>query len=132
MLETALVLPVLLTLAFGVIGVSRVLQAHTAVAAVAREAARSGALADTPADAVSRGMARGQEVASGYGLANGSLQLTVDPGPLARGGEVVAQASYDVQLDDLPLMYWAKTHVSATQHEPIDLYRSRWSLVKSP
>ncbi|MDE3075993.1 MAG: pilus assembly protein [Chloroflexota bacterium] len=35
MIETALVLPVLLTLSFGVVGVSRVLQAHTAVAAVA-------------------------------------------------------------------------------------------------
>ncbi|MDE3075992.1 MAG: hypothetical protein KGJ86_11240 [Chloroflexota bacterium] len=81
---------------------------------------------------MSNGMARGQEVASGYGLANGSLQLTVDPGALARGGEVVAQASYQVRLDDLPLMGWAQTQVSATQHEPIDLYRSRWSQVKAP
>ena len=47
----ALVVPLLLLLAFGVVGVGRVGQARLGVSAVAREAARAAALADSPAEA---------------------------------------------------------------------------------
>src|SRR5207249_11812615 len=46
LVETALVIPMLLLLALGVVGVGRVVQAQLAVSAAAREAARAGALAD--------------------------------------------------------------------------------------
>lgn len=126
LVETALVVPVLLLLAFGVVGVGRVTHAQLGVSAVAREAARAAALADTPADASARGLARGREVATGYGLGNGSLRLTVDSGSLARGAQVRGVASYTVLMDDLPLLGWARIPVASDHVERVDLYRSRW------
>lgn len=127
LIETALVIPVLLLLAFGVVGVGRVVQAQMGVSAVAREAARAAALADTGAEAAMRGIGRGREVATGYDLANGSLRLTVDPGSFVRGGSVWAAARYEVTLDDLPLLGWVRMAVGSDHVERIDLYRSRWS-----
>ena len=130
--ELVVAMPLLLTMVFGIIGLGRILQADAAVKGVAREAARAAALADTATDASSRGLARGQAVAAGYGLTNGSLKLTLDPGTFDRGGQVTAQATYTVQLGDLPLMHWVRKDVSAQQHEPIDIYRSRWAASPSP
>ncbi len=124
--ETALVVPLLLVLAFGVVGVGRVTQAQMGVSAVAREAARAAATANSPTEAAARGLARGQEVAGGYRLTNGSLQLAVDPGGLARGGQVRAAARYEVRLDDLPLLGWARVSLASDHLERTDLYRSRW------
>lgn len=126
LVELALVIPLLLILAFGVIGVSRIIQAQMAVSAVAREAARAAALANTPAEASSDGMARGQDVAAGYGLSPASLQLSVDPGSLARGSTVQASAHYTVNLSDLPLLGWAQVTVGSSHSERVDLYRSFW------
>lgn len=124
-METALVAPLLLMLAFGVVGVSRVARAQLGVSAVAQEAARVGALSGSPSEARTRALARGQEIAADYGLANGSLRLVVDPGAFSRGGEVRAAAAYDVTLDDLPFLGWVKVPVSSAHVELIDLYRSR-------
>lgn len=126
LVETVLVIPLLLLLAFGVIGVGRVMQAQMGVSAVAREAARAAALADSPEEAVIRGLARGEEVATGYRLANGSLWLGVDPGSLARGTPVRATARYVVTLDDLPLLGWVRIAVASDHVERTDLYGSRW------
>ncbi len=126
LVETALVIPMLLLLAFGVVGVGRVAQSQMGVSAVAREAARSAALANSPAEASLKGLARGQEVATGYRLTNGSLRLMVDPGGLARGATVRATASYEVALDDLPLLGWVRVPVSSVHLERTDLYRSHW------
>ncbi len=126
LVETALVIPMLLLLAFGVVGVGRVTQGQMGVSAVAREAARAAALADTVGDASTRGLARGQEVATGYRLTNGSLRLTIDPGGLARGATVRATARYDVALDDLPLLGWVHVPLSSVHLERTDLYRSHW------
>jgi len=126
LIETALVLPVILLLVFGVIGVDRLIQARIAVSAVAHEAARSAALANTATEASQQGMARAQEVAIGYQLNNGSLKVVVDPGSFARGGDVQASAQYDVTLQDLPLLKWTHIQVAAGDKERIDLYRSRW------
>src|SRR2546423_1327668 len=97
-----------------------------AVSAVAREAARAAALATSPAEAMSTASTRGEEVAAGYRLTNGSLHLALDAGSLARGGQVRATTTYDVALDDLPLMGWARIRVSSDHIERVDLYRSRW------
>lgn len=132
LVETALVLPVLLLLAFGVVGVARVTQARMEVSAVARETARAAALADDPAAATSRGLARGRDVAAGYGLTNGSLQLALDPGSFDRGAPVRATARYEVQLGDLPLLGWARVSVAREHVERTDLYRSRWSTGGEP
>jgi hypothetical protein len=126
LIEAALVIPMLLILTFGVVGVGRVTHAQVAVSATAREAARAGALADDTGQAQERGRARGEEVAKGYGLTGGAFTLTVDPGSFERGGRVRASARYEVTLDDLPLLGWARVELASEHVERIDLYRSRW------
>ena len=126
LVELALTIPLLLLLAFGVVAVGRVIDAQMGVSAVAREEARAAVLAAGPAEASSLGLARGREVAAGYHLDNGSLQLAVDAGGFERGGEVRATARYTVTLADLPLLGWTRVSVGSTHLERIDLYRSRW------
>lgn len=126
LVELALVIPLLLLLAFGVLGVGRVLQAKLVVSATAREAARAATLTGTAAAALTTGTARGQAVAAGYGLGNGSLEVAVDPGRFERGGQVRAVARYSVTLDDLPLLGWVRVPVASDHVERIGLYRSRW------
>ena len=126
LVEVALVIPLLLLLGFGVIGVGLVTQAQLGVSAVAREAARAGALAGSPAEARALGLSRGQEVAAGYRLGNGSVAISVELGGLARGGQVRAGAGYRVSLADLPLLGWAEVSLASEHVERVDLYRSRW------
>jgi Flp pilus assembly protein TadG len=126
-IEAALVLTMLLLIVFGVVAIGRLIDSDMAVKAVAREAARSAALADTAQDATSRGLARGQEVATGYHLSNGSLNLAVNAGGFQRGGHVLAVAEYTVRFDDLPLLHWTEKKVTGQDAEPIGLYRSRWN-----
>lgn len=124
LVEAALVLPLLLLLALGVLGVGRVTQAQMGVSAVVREAARAGVLADGPVMAATRGSARGQDAAAGYGLRNGSLALTVDASGFGRGGQVRADARYTVTLEDLPLLGWVRVSVASSHAETVDRYRS--------
>ena len=123
LVELALVLPLLLFLAFAVVGVGRVMQARLAVNAVTREAARAGAQAGA-STAAAAGMARGRDVAHGYGLTDRSLELLVDGGRFEPGGMVTSVASYEVRFDDLPLLGWAHLRVHSEAREAIDLYRS--------
>ena len=132
LIETALVIPMLLVLAFGVVGVGRVTQAQLAVSAAAREAARVGALADDAAQAREQGRSQGEKVAQGYGLTGDSFTITVDAGSFERGGKVRAAARYEVALDDLPLLSWARVPVASEHVERIDLYRSRWKAGSQP
>lgn len=127
LVETALVVPLLLLLAVGVVAVGRLTQAQMAVGAVAREAARAGALASSASQAGQWGLERGQDAAVGYGLTNGTFELIVDPGAFDRGGGVQAAARYRVALEDLPLLGWVGVPVARSHVEPIDLHRSRWS-----
>lgn len=127
LVEAALVLPLFLLLVFGVIGIGRIVQAQMGVSAVAREAARSAAMANDAPEAARRGLSRGDEVATGYRLTNGSLQLAVDPGTFLRGAEVSAAASYEVRLEDLPLLGWAHVTLDSSHVERTDPYRSRWT-----
>jgi hypothetical protein len=125
--ETALVVPLLLTTALCVIGVGRVVQARTAVSAVAREAARAAALSASPEEARETGEAQGYAVGAGYGLAPASLVVAVDPGGFTRQGAVSAFASYTVGLDDLPFVGWTHLHprLVSSHTERLDPYRSR-------
>ncbi len=120
LLELALILPVLLFLAFAVVGAGRVVQAQLGVSAVAREAARAGAAGLS----AGTGRARGEEVAAGYALGNGSLGLLVDGGRFAPGGQVTSVVTYEVTFGDLPLLGWARVRVRGEAREAIDLYRS--------
>jgi len=132
LVEVALVIPILLLLAFGVVAVGRVTDAQMGVSAVAREAARAAALANDPAAAASQGVTQGQEVAAGYHLGDGSLHLAVNAGNFTRGGTVQVSARYTVSLGDLPLLGWAHITVGSTHLERIDLYRSFWPAGATP
>lgn len=132
LVELALVIPILLLLAFGVVAAGRVTQAQMGVSAMAREAARAAALANDSDQAAVDGMARGRDVATGYSLGNGSLQLAVNAGGFSRGGTVQASAHYTVSLADLPLLGWAHITVGSTHMERIDLYRSFWETGGTP
>ena len=132
LVEAAVLMPVLMVMVYGLVGVSKLEQAVTAVSAVSREAARSAALADNASQAAANGQARGQQVADGYGLNNGSLDLVVDAGSFDRGGTVTAQASYKVDLSHLPIPGWGTFTISRQHAERIDMYRSRWTVVPTP
>ncbi|MDQ3703049.1 MAG: NERD domain-containing protein [Chloroflexota bacterium] len=125
-LETALVLPQLLVLALGVVGVGRVVQAQMGLRAVVREAARAAALANSVIDADPLGRAQASAVAAGYGLRREALRVDLDVEGFARGGAVRVTARYQVNLDDLPLLSWVSVPLSSTHDERIDRYRSRW------
>ena len=120
LVEVAIALPLLLFLAFAVVGAGRVVQTRQGVSAVAREAARAGAQGLS----AGAGRARGEVVARGYGLDNGSLALLVDGGRFEPGGRVVSVAAYEVDFGDLPLLGWARVRVRGEAWEAIDLYRS--------
>jgi Flp pilus assembly protein TadG len=132
LVELALVIPILLLLAFGVVAVGRVTDAQMGVSATAREAARAAALSNDPTGAASQGMERGREVAAGYHLDDGSLQLAVSAGDFSRGSTVQASVRYTVALADLPLLGWAHLTVGSTHLERIDLYRSVWGPGAAP
>jgi hypothetical protein len=124
-IEVAVLLPVLLALTLGIVALSRVVQAQTALVGVVHEAARAGALANTAGEASLVGIRRGDAVAAGYGLQADRLQLTVDSAAFSTSGRVAADGSYAVQLGDLPVAGWAPTVAVSAQHEEwVDPYRS--------
>ena len=126
LVEAALVVPLLLMLAFGVVAAGRVAHGQMAMSAVAREAARAAALADTASDARARGVARARDVSAGFGLDEGAIDVRVETGSFSRGGDVRASVRYMVSLQDLPLLSRFSVPVASSHQERIDLYRSRW------
>jgi hypothetical protein len=128
LVELALVLPVVLGLVLGTVALSRVVQAQTAVVAVAHEGARAAALAASPDDAVGRLQQRASVVAAGLGLDPAALDLSWDVSHFGRDqGEVLVGARYRVDLSDLPLLGWSGVpapEVTAQHVEWVDPFRS--------
>lgn len=123
-IEAAIILPVLLLLVFGVLGVERVLHAEAAVQAVAHDAARSAALANSVADAAQAGEAAGLATAASYRLDRANLTLSVDARDYRRGGLVVSRAQYLVHFGDVPLLGWLALPLGSTNRQPVDRYRA--------
>jgi Flp pilus assembly protein TadG len=125
--ELLVVAIALLAFTGGLIGVGRLASARAALAGVAREAARAAANATTPTQAIRTGHQRGHQVAAGYQLDPGRLQVTVDPAGLLRGGTLTVTASYQVPLDDLPTidLLPGQLTLAARHQEPIDPHKSR-------
>jgi Flp pilus assembly protein TadG len=138
--EAALVLPLLITLVFGAIGVGRVVQARMALDAATREAARTTAVATMPRvgahdqrardDAEAAGKAQGVQVAQGNGLRNAEISVNAEGfGP---GSWVVAHGTYTVSEVDLPFMrqvfasvlHGRGIELQSYHLERIDRYRS--------
>ena len=119
-------LPVLLALVFGIVALSRVLQAHSAVVTVAHEVARAGALGLSPEDAHRRMLLRAEEVVPGLGLDRRMLEVTPDVSAFRLAeGQVMARAHYHLDLADLPLLGWAPPLELRVEHrEWVDPYRA--------
>lgn len=122
--ELAIAVPILLMLTFGVLAIGRILQADMAIGAVAWEAARTGALADSATQATRQGLATGLAVADDYHLNQSDMQIAIDASGYRRGGQVVAEARYIVSFGDLPLLGWVSAPVESTHAEPVDPYRA--------
>lgn len=125
LIETALVIPVLLVLLAGIVMTGRVAHAQIAVQSVAREAARTLAVAPSASEGLASAQQRALAAASGHGLAIERLALSIDAGAFDRGGVVQAEATYPVTLGDLPLLGTFEVTVSSRQEARVDLYRSR-------
>jgi Flp pilus assembly protein TadG len=125
--ELLVVAVALLAFTGGLIGVGRLTSTRTALAGVAREAARAAANATTPTQAIRTGHQRAHQVAAGYQLNPDRLQITVDPAGLLRGGTLTVTASYQVPLDDLPTLGLLPRQLTlaARHQEPIDPHKSR-------
>jgi hypothetical protein len=126
LVELALVLPLVLLLVFGTVGVSRYVQTSVAVIGVAHEAARAGALASSPTEAIDRIRERTASVAPGLGLDPNTLTLRWD---LSRFGSTPGQVEvgidYPVDFGDLPIAgALFPTIVHAEHVEWIDPFRS--------
>jgi len=126
LVEVALVMPILLSLVFGIVALSRVLQAHSAVVTVAHEVARAGALGVSAEDAQHRMQLRVEEVLPGLGLDRRMLEVTSDVSAFRLAeGQVRAQARYRLDLSDLPLLGWAPPLQLRVEHrEWVDPYRA--------
>jgi len=126
LVEAALTLPFVLSLVFGTLALSRIVQAQTAVVAVAHEAARAGALASTPDEAVTRMRRRVDLVAPGFGLDPRVVTLDWDVSTFGRDrGSLTATVRYVVDLSDLPLAGWVPAPAVRAEHvEWLDPFRS--------
>ena len=128
LVETAIALPIILLIVFGVLGVARLNNTLMAVTATAREAARAAVLAPDADAAWDWGTSRGQQVAAEYGLDTSSqaFLLDVDVSSFEWWGEVRASATYVVTLGDIPLIRWAAISIPLhrSHAEVLDPYRS--------
>ena len=125
LIEAALVLPVVLVVAAGVVMAGRVAHARIGVEAVAREAGRALAQAPSAQQGLRDARVRALAVARGYGLDETAVVVRLDSGSFARGGFVRAHVSYRVGLADIPLLGRPAATVSASHEERVELYRSR-------
>jgi len=130
LVEAALVIPVLLLLAFGVVMAGRVSHAKIAVQAAAREASRTLATASSEQTGLSEALQTARSVAQGYDLSQDRLTVDVESNGFQRGGTVNAEVTYQVPLADLPLLNRLEVTVSSSHSERIDLYRSREAVLR--
>jgi Flp pilus assembly protein TadG len=125
LVEAALVAPVLLILAFGVVFAGRLTHAQVAVQAAVREAGRALATAPSEAEGLATARERGVAVAAGYGLAQERFQLMMSAAGFERGGVATARASYRVPVADLPFFDQIEVTIRSGHRERIERYRSR-------
>jgi hypothetical protein len=122
--EIGIVSLLLVLLVVGMIAVAALVQIQMSLATVAEEAALAATMAPSVDAVEQRGVDRGLEVAAGYALRNGSLQVMIDPSDFRPGGIVRARASYRMTSADVPLLT-VGTIVLARDHvERVPRFRS--------
>ena len=115
---------VLVTVLIGLVSVAELVQIEVGLTGVAEEAAHAAALAPSADLVQERAQERAAAVGTGYALRNGSLQVTVDPGPLQAGGRVRAIATYRVTAQDIPMLGWGEVRLQREHTEPVPRFRS--------
>jgi hypothetical protein len=123
-IEFVLALPSVLVGLMILVSIGLVTRADGAVASVAAEAARAGALASNPAEAGAAARNRALEVGSGFDLDPDRLETWPDTSNFGRGGEVRVRVDYTLVLADLPLVGWGSVGLHHEAAEPVDAYRA--------
>ena len=125
LVELAIVLPGVMLAVMILAGLGIVLRADGGVAGVAVEAARAAALAPNASSASNAARNEAMVVAEGYGLTNGTLQLTsIDTSNFHRGGEVRVVVKYILPVSGLPLLGWQAVTLQHEAFAPIDPNRT--------
>jgi Flp pilus assembly protein TadG len=121
--EAALVLPLMLTLALGVVYIARLADAIAGVDAATAAAAGAAARAPSAADAQSAGQAAFAAALAGYGLKLGAV--SIDTGSFDRQGTVTARGHARVDLTFVPVPGAGRPVIAAVASAPIQRWRSR-------
>jgi Flp pilus assembly protein TadG len=129
-LELVIFGPALIITLLFVIGAGRIAQAHQAVEAAARDAARQASIARDPATARANATTSAQAALSREGLSC-QAQVSVDTSgfarPLGAPATVTARVACTVRLTDIALAGVPTTTVSSRFTSPIDPFRGRQS-----
>lgn len=127
-LELAILAPVLIIALLFVIAAGRIAQAHQAVEAAARDAARQASIARDPATARTNALASAQAALSREGLSC-PAQVSIDTSgfarPIGEPGTVTAHVTCTVHLADVAVAGIPATTITASFASPIDPYRGK-------
>jgi Flp pilus assembly protein TadG len=128
-LELAILAPALILTLLLIIAAGRVAQAHQAVEAAARDAARQASIARDPATARTNALTSARSTLTREGLSC-PAQVTIDTSgfaqPLGEPATVTAHVTCTVHLADIALLSGVPaTTVTASFASPLDPYRSR-------
>ena len=129
-LELAILAPALIIALLFVIAAGRIAQAHQAVEAAARDAARQASIARDPATARTNATASAQAALSREGLscpARVSVDTSGFARPIGAPAIVTTHVTCTVHLADVSLAGVPTTTVRASFSSPIDPYRGKQS-----
>jgi Flp pilus assembly protein TadG len=127
-LELVIFAPALIIMLLFVVGAGRIAQAHQAVEAAARDAARQASIARDPATAQTNATSSAQAALTRGGL-NCPAHVSVDTSgfsrPVGAPATVTARVTCTVHLADVSLAGVPTTTVSSDFTSPIDPFRGR-------
>jgi Flp pilus assembly protein TadG len=127
-LELAILAPALILALLLVIAAGRIAQAHQAVEAAARDAARQASIARDPDTARTNALTSARSTLSREGLSC-TAQVSIDTSgfsrPVGVPGTVTAHVTCTVHLADVALAGVPTTTIKASFASPIDPYRSK-------
>ena len=127
-LELVILAPVLIITMLFVIAAGRIAQAHQAVEAAARDAARQASIARDPTTARTSATSSARDALSREGL-NCPAQVSVDTSgfarPVGRPATVTAHITCTIHLADVAASGVTDTTITASFTSPIDPYRGK-------
>ena len=127
LVEFALALPIILSLVWATVALSRIVTAEVGLIGLAHDVARAGALARTPAEAVTRMRERFQVTAPGLGIDPSTAELAYDVSLFGDPDRprVVAAVQCRVDFGNVPLIGSVEAPRLRAEHvEWVDPFRS--------